>query len=79
VAFDNVKSTTFVYRHGDGLNTVKGLSDKDLLDRLHPLVRQEQDLTLDIVLHLVEIEERGRFWAVPTSPRSQFDKYQTRV
>jgi hypothetical protein len=43
------------------MNSLKGLSDKDLLNRLHKLVRQEYDVTLNIVRHLVEVERRGLY------------------
>jgi hypothetical protein len=43
------------------MKSLKGLSDKDLLNRLNNLVRQEHDVTLDIVRHLVEVERRGLY------------------
>jgi hypothetical protein len=43
------------------MKSLKSLSDQVLLNRLLKLVRQEQDVTLEIVRHLVEIEKRGLY------------------
>ena len=40
------------------MKTMKGLSDKELLNRLESLVRKEHDVTLDILPHLLEVEQR---------------------
>jgi hypothetical protein len=40
------------------MTSLNNLTDQDLLDSLHQLVRQEHDVTLDIVRHLVEVERR---------------------
>jgi hypothetical protein len=41
------------------MKSLKRLSDTHLLDRLHKLVHQEHDLTCEILLHLIEVEDRG--------------------
>ena len=48
----------------DGRNAVrslKTLSDKELLNQLTKLVKQELDLTLEILPHLIEVEKRKIF------------------
>lgn len=40
------------------MKSLKTLSDKELLNRLTKLVKHELDLTLDILLHLIEVENR---------------------
>ena len=40
------------------MRSLKTLSDKELLNQLTKLVKQELDLTLDILPHLIEVEKR---------------------
>ncbi len=40
------------------MKSLKTLSDKDLLNRVSKLVKQEHNLTLEILLHLIEVENR---------------------
>jgi hypothetical protein len=41
------------------MNSLKGLSDRELTGRLRQLVSKEQSLTLSILPHLAEVERRG--------------------
>ena len=41
------------------MKSLRSLSNNDLLNRLNKLVRQERDLTCEILLHLIEVENRG--------------------
>jgi hypothetical protein len=41
------------------VNSLKSLSDKELLNRLSKLVKQEHNLTLEILPHLIELENRN--------------------
>jgi 5-methylcytosine-specific restriction endonuclease McrA len=40
------------------MRSLKNLSDKELLNRLQKLVKQEHNLTLEILPHLIEVENR---------------------
>ncbi len=40
------------------MKSLKSLSDNSLLNQLNKLVKQEQDLTCEILLHLIEVENR---------------------
>jgi 5-methylcytosine-specific restriction endonuclease McrA len=40
------------------VKTMKNLSDKELLNRLETLVRKEHDVTLEILPHLLEVDQR---------------------
>jgi 5-methylcytosine-specific restriction endonuclease McrA len=41
------------------LKSLRNLSNNDLLNRLNNLVKQERDLTCEILLHIIEVENRG--------------------
>ena len=43
---------------GIALKSLRSLSDNNLLNRLNKLVKNEHDLTLEILLHLIEVEDR---------------------
>jgi hypothetical protein len=43
---------------GPALKSLKSLSDNSLLNQLNKLVKQEHDLTCEILLHLIEVENR---------------------
>lgn len=40
------------------MTSLGGLSDRELVNRLRLLVKREQNLTLEIILHLVEVLRR---------------------
>ena len=40
------------------MQSLKGLSDRELLNRLSKLVKQERELILEILLHIIEVENR---------------------
>jgi hypothetical protein len=40
------------------MKSLQGLSDKDLLSRLHKLVEKEKALTLEVLAHLAEVDRR---------------------
>ena len=40
------------------MKSLKTLSDKELLNRVSKLVKQEHNLTLEILPHLIEVENR---------------------
>jgi hypothetical protein len=40
------------------LKSLKSLSDRNLLNQLTSLVKKEKDLTCEILLHLIEVENR---------------------
>ena len=46
------------------MRSLKSFSDKELLNRLSKLVKQEHDLTLEILLHLIEVEDRRIYRAL---------------
>ena len=41
------------------MNSLKGISDRELVNRLRSLVNNEQNLTLEIIPRLVEVIRRG--------------------
>jgi hypothetical protein len=43
------------------MNSLKSISNQELVNRLKKLVSQEQNLTLQILPHLVEVERRGLY------------------
>ena len=52
-------SQSFLTLGGPALKSLKSLSDNSLLNQLNCLVKQEHDLTLEILPHLLEVEDRG--------------------
>jgi hypothetical protein len=46
------------------MRSLKGLSDKELLNRLRNLVKKEHNLTLEILPHLIEVENRKIYRAL---------------
>ena len=40
------------------MKSLRSLSDNSLLNQLNKLVKQENDLTCEILLHLIEVENR---------------------
>ncbi len=43
---------------GPALKSLKSLSDNSLLNQLNHLVKREKDLTCEILIHLIEVENR---------------------
>jgi hypothetical protein len=54
------------------MNSLKRLSDKELIGRLRQLVRKEQDLTLSILPHLAEVEGRKLYLEKAYSTLSEY-------
>ena len=58
------------------MNSLKGLSDKELTGRLRQLVSKEQSLTLSILPHLAEVERRGLHLEKAYSTLSEYCIYE---
>jgi hypothetical protein len=54
------------------MNSLKGLSDKELTARLRQLVNKEQSLTLSILPHLAELERRGLYLELAYGTLSEY-------
>ena len=54
------------------MNSLKSLSDKELIGRLRQLVRKEQSLTLSILPHLIEVERRELYLQKAYSTLSEY-------
>ena len=55
-----IKGTSYLFLTVGGivLKSLKSLSDNSLLNQLNRLVKKEKDLTCEILLHLIEVENR---------------------
>ena len=54
----------FLYDGRIAMNSLKTLSDQELLYRVSKLVKQEHNLTLEILLRLIEVENRKIYRAL---------------
>ena len=54
------------------MKSLKGMSDRELINQLKKLVKQEQTLTLQIIFHLAEIERRGLYLEMAYSTLTEY-------